>query len=127
MKEQGFAELILRFLRTVLLIDVSLASVTGLLSFLLGFRTVEAYATALVWTGLVLMFIAALTGAGGLSARAGDVGAYARSGAGNMSENLLQMAESRRSSLGCLFTLLVAGLGLTGTGYLLPVIFSLFG
>ena len=127
MKEQGNAELILRFLRTVLLIDACLAGVAGLIVFLLGFRTVEAYGTALIWTGMIVLFIAALTGAGGLSARAGDVGAYTRSGAGNMSENMLQMAESRRSSLGCLFTLLVAGLGLTGTGYLLPVIFSLFG
>ena len=126
MKEQGYAELILRFLRTVILLDASLAGVAGLIAFLLGFRTVEAYGTVLTWTGMLVIFIAALTGAGGLSARAGDVGAYTRSGAGNMSENMLQMAESRRSSLGCLFTLLVAGLGLTGTGYLLPVLSALF-
>ena len=126
MKEQGYPELILRFLRTILLLDASLAGTVGLVGFLRGWRTVEAYGSGLVWTGTVVLFIAALIGAGGFSARATDVGAYTLSGAGNRSENMMQMAEARRSSLGCLFTLLVAGLGLIATGYLLPVISSLF-
>ena len=119
-------ELILRFLRTVLLVDATLASGVGLIGFLLGLRTVEAYGSALNWTGIIVLFIAALTGAGGFSARATDVGAYTLSGAGNQSENMMQMAESRRSSLAFLFTLLVAGLGLITAGDLLPILSSLF-
>jgi hypothetical protein len=127
MKQQGYAEVILRFLRTVILIDAILAGVVGLVSLLLGLRTVEAYATALIWTGMTVMFIAALTAAGGFSARASDVGAYSLSGAGNRSENMMQMAESRLSSLGCFFLQLVAGLGLIVLGYLLPVISYFLG
>ena len=120
MKEQGYAELILRFLRTVVVIDATLAGIVGLISLLLGFRTVVAYASTLTWTGLIIIFIATLTAAGGFSARATDFGAYSLSGAGNESENMMHMAESRLSSLGCFFLLLVAGLGLVGLGYLLP-------
>ena len=126
MKEQGYAELILRFLRTVIMIDVSLAAAVGLISLLLGFRTVVAYGSTLIWAGLISMFIAALTAAGGFSARAADVGAYALSGAGNKSDNMMHVAESRLSSLGCFFLLLVAGLGLIGLGYLLPILWYLF-
>jgi hypothetical protein len=120
MKEQGYTELILRFLRTVVVIDATLAGIVGLISLLLGFRSVVAYASTLIWTGLIIIFIAALTAAGGFSARAADLGAYSLSGAGNESENMMHMAESRLSSLGCFFLLLVAGLGLVGLGYLLP-------
>ena len=126
MKEQGIADIILRFLRAVFFAGASLASAVALFGFFRGWRTAEAYGSALVWTGTIVMFIAALTGAGGLSARAGDIGAYTRSGAGNISENMLQMAESRRSALGCLLLLLVVGLGLMAVGYLLPVIASFF-
>jgi len=126
MKEQGYAELILRFLRTVVIIDVSLAAAVGLISLLLGFRTVVAYGSTLIWSGMIIMFIAALTAAGGFSARAADVGAYALSGAGNKSDNMMHVAESRLSSLGCFFLLLVAGLGLIGLGYLLPILWYLF-
>jgi len=127
MKEQGYAELILRFLRTVILVDAFLAGVVGLVSLLLGLRTAAAYGSALIWTGMVILSIAALTAAGGFSARAADVGAYSISGAGNRSENMMQMAESRLSSLGCFFLLLVAGLGLIALGYLLPVLSYLLG
>ena len=124
MKEQTIAEIILHFLRAVFLTGVSLVGAVMLVGFLRGWRTVEAYGSALVWTGAIVMLIAVLTGAGGLSARAGDIGAYTRSGAVNMSENILQMGESRRSALGCLLLLLVVGLGLMAIGYLLPVIVS---
>ena len=122
MNEQGYAEIILRFLRAVLRLDASLGGMVGLIGLLRGWHTWEAYGSALVWTGTIVMFVGALIGAGGLSARAEDVGAYTRSGAGNMTENMLQMAESRSSSLGCLFLLMIAGLGLIGVGYLLPFI-----
>jgi hypothetical protein len=122
MKGQGYAEVILRFLRTVILVDLILAGMVGLISFLMGVRTLAAYGSALIWTGMTIVFIAALMAAGGFSARAADVGAYSLSGAGNQSENMLRMAESRLSSLGCFFLLLVAGLGLIATGYLLPVL-----
>ena len=125
MKEQGYAEIILRFLRTVVVIDATLAGVVGLISLLLGFRTVVASASTLIWTGMIIIFIAALTAAGGFSARAADVGAYSLSGAGNQSENMMHMAESRISSLGCFLLLLVSGLGLVGLGYLLPILWYL--
>ena len=127
MKGQGYAEVMLRFLRTVILIDAILTGVLGLIGLLLGWRTVMEYGNALIWTGMILMFIAAFLGAGGLNARAGDIAAYTLSGAGNMSENIRQVAESRRSSLGCLFLMLVTGLGLIAIGYLLPVLSPFFG
>lgn len=127
MKEQAYAELILRFLRTVVVIDATLAGIVGLISLLLGFRSVVAYASTLIWTGLIIIFIAALTAAGGFSARAADFGAYSLSGAGNESENMMHMAESRLSSLGCFFLLLIAGLGLVGLGYLLPFLWDSLG
>ena len=127
MKEQGYAELILRFLRTVILIDTILTAVVGLIGILLGWHTVMEYGNALTWTGMLVIFIAAFLGAGGLSARSGDLAAYTLSGAGNMSENIRHVAESRRSSLGCLFLMLVAGLGLIAIGYLLPVLSPFFG
>lgn len=120
MKEQGITRIVLHFLRAVLLTCAGLSVAVGLVGVLRGWRTVEAYGSALVWTGTIVMLIAALTGAGGLSARAGDIGAYTRSGAGDMSENMLQMGESRRSALGCLVLLMLVGLGLIGLGYLLP-------
>jgi hypothetical protein len=127
MKEQGSAELILRFLRTVILLDTILTGVVGLIGLLLRWRTVMEYGNALIWTGMILMFIAAFLGAGGLNARAGDIAAYTLSGAGNLSENIRHVAESRRSSLGCLFLMLVTGLGLIAIGYLLPVLSPFFG
>jgi ABC-type Mn2+/Zn2+ transport system permease subunit len=127
MKEQGYAELILRFLRTVILLDTILTGVVGLIGLLLRWRTVMEYGNALTWTGMLVIFIAAFLGAGGLSARSGDLAAYTLSGAGNLSENIRHVAESRRSSLGCLFLMLVTGLGLIAIGYLLPVLSPFFG
>ena len=122
MKNQGYAEAILRFVRSVIYVDLILASAVGLISFVLGWRTAEIYGTALLRTGMLMILFACFIGIGGFSARAGDAGAYRTSGAGNMSENLMHIAESRQSSLGCFFLLLVAGLGLMAMGYLLPAI-----
>ena len=127
MKEQGYAELILRFLRTVILIDATLTGVVGLIGLLLRWRTVIQYGNALTGLGMLVIFIAAFLGAGGLNARAGDIAAYTVSGAGNLSENISHVAESRRSSLGCLFLMLVVGLGLIAIGYFLPVLSPFFG
>jgi hypothetical protein len=127
MKEQGYAELILRFLRTVIILDTIITGVVGLIGILVRWRTVMEYSNALIWTGMILIFIAAFLGAGGLSARSGDLAAYTLSGAGNLSENIRHVAESRRSSLGCLFLMLVTGLGLIAIGYLLPVLSPFFG
>lgn len=126
MTEYGYIEVVLRFLRSVFLTDASLAVTVGLIGIVRGWRTVEAFGSALIWTGMLVIFIAAFTGAGGLSARAGDVAAYTRSGAGDTAENMLQLAESRSSALGFLLLLLVVGLGLIGAGYLLPLISSFF-
>lgn len=125
MDKQGYPEVILRFARTVLLIDAVLASVVALIIFLLGWRTPEAYGFALNRTGVILLLLGCFIGIGGFSARTSDVGAYSISGAGNMSENLMHIAESRQNSLGCFFLLLVAGLVLMGVGDLLPAIITL--
>ena len=127
MKKLGYADVMLRFIGRVILLDAALAGVVGLASFLFGWRTVEAYATALIRIGVIVMFLAVFIGVGGYSARAGDAGAYSVSGAGNMSENLMHIADSARSSLGCFFLLLLTGLGLIVIGYLLPVVLVVFG
>ena len=127
MNKQGSAEIILRFLRTVLVIDVILAVIVGVITLLLDLHTVEAYGTLLVWAGVALMILSAVLGIGGLSSRMEDVGAYSLSGAGNMSENLRRIAESGQSSLGCFSLLLVAGIVLAATGYILQIISTLFG
>ena len=127
MNKQGYAEVILRFVRTVLLIDAVLAGVVTLIIFLLGWRTPEVYGLVLNRTGAILLLFGCFIGIGGFSARTSDLGAYSISGAGNMSENLMHIAESRQSSLGCFFLLLVAGLGLMAIGDLLPVVTTLIG
>lgn len=110
----------MRFLRTVLLIDAVLAGVVGLVGFALGWRTLEAYGTALVWVGTIVLFFACFMGIGGFSARVGDTVAYSIGSDGGMPKNLTRIAESGQSSLGCFFLLLFAGIGLIGVGYLLP-------
>ena len=106
----------------MILIDAILTGIVGLIGFVLGWRTAETYGTALLWVGMIVLFFACFIGVGGFSARAGDVGAYSLSGAGDMSENLMRIAESRQSSLGCFFLLLFAGIGLIALGYLFPLI-----
>ena len=125
MKEPGYATLILRFLRTVLLVDGLLAGGLGALSFLFHWRTVESYGMAMLWVGTLLMVFACFIMVGGFTARVRDADAYFVTHAGDMSENLLHIAESRQSSLGCVLVLLASGLGLRALGYLLPVIFML--
>jgi hypothetical protein len=127
MDKQEYAEVILRFVRTVLLIDSVLAGVVSLIIFALGWRTPEAYGIALNRTGVIILLFGCFIGIGGFSARTSDVGAYSISGAGDMSENLMHIAESRQSSLGCFFLLLVAGVGLIALGDLLPFITTLMG
>lgn len=123
MKEPGYATLILRFLRTVLLIDGLLAGGLGVLSFLFEWRTLESYGMALLWAGTILMVFACFIMVGGFTARVRDADAYYVTHAGDISENLSHIAESRQGSLGCFLVLLVSGLGLRSLGYLLPVIF----
>jgi len=67
MKTRSYAEVILRFFPTAILIDAILTGVVGLICFILGLRTVETYGIALIWTGVILMFLAAFIGAGGFS------------------------------------------------------------
>ena len=127
MKKQGYTGVIVHFLRSALLIDAILAVIVGLVSFALGFRTLEAYGTLLIWTGMGLILISCIIGVGSFASRTEDVAAFSLSRAGNMSENLKQIAESSRSSFGCFLQLLVAGFGLVALGYLLPVIGLLMG
>ena|GEM_PF-4041945 len=127
MKNQGYAEIILRFFRSIILIDLSLAAGVGLINFILGWHTFEAYDMTLMWTGTAMIFVSCLVGMGGVAARLEDVAAFHHSGAGNMSENLWQISNAGRDSLGCFILLLIAGLGLLGVSYLLPILALAFG
>ena len=126
MKEPGYGTVILHFLRTVLLVDGLLAGGLGVLSFLFHWRRVESYGMALLWVGTLLMIFACFIMVGGFTARVRDADAYFVTQAGDMTENMLHIAESRHSSLGCFLVILASGLGLRALGYLLPVIFMLF-
>lgn len=121
MKEPGYTTLILRFLRTVILIDGLLAGGLGILSLLFHWRTVDSFGMLLLWAGTLLMVFACFIMVGGFTARVRDADAYFVTHAGDMSENMRHIAESRQSSLGCFFVLLASGLGLRTLGYLLPV------
>ena len=114
MKNQGYA----RFLRGVLVLDVILAVIVGGIAYFLDLHSLEAYGTLLGWAGMALLLLACVLGIGGLSSRMQDVGAYSLSGAGNMSENLKQIAEAGQSSIGCFSLLLVAGISLIAIGYM---------
>lgn len=126
LKNQGYAKAILRFFRSVMLMDVIFAVIVGIISLLLDLYTLEAYGTLLVWAGVAVILLACLIGMGGFSSRVQDVGAFSLSGAGNMSENLQRIAEAGQSSLGCFSLLVVAGIGLVAIGYLLQIIPALF-
>src|SRR5215212_3809804 len=125
MRKQGLKDVLLHLFRAAILTDVILAMIIGLLSFLLGFRSMRAFETFLTWAGFGLVFFACFIGVGGVSARVQDISAFQISGAGHTSENLKQISESGRSSFGCFLLLLGAGLGLVVLGYLLPVIWLL--
>ena len=127
MNTPGSAEAILRFLRSVIVIDAIVAVIVGVISLLLDLHTLEAYGTPMVWTGVAVIVLACVLGIGGLSSRMEDVGAYNLSGAGNMSENLRRVAEAGQSSAGCFALLLVAGILLAAIGYILQIIPALFG
>jgi hypothetical protein len=126
MKRQGSTGAILRFLRAVILIDASLGAIVGLISFVLGLRTLEAYGTLLIWAAIGLILIACFIGVGSVASRTEDTTAFWLSRAGNMSDNLKRISEASQSSLGCFFLLLVAGLGLLISGYIIPVVPVLF-
>jgi hypothetical protein len=127
LKDQGYGEAILRFLRSVLLMDTIFAVMVGIISLLLDLHTLEAYGTLLVWAGAAVILFGIMIAMGGYSSRLEDVGAFNISRAGNMSENLRRVAEAGQSSLGCFSLLLVAGLALVVIGYMLQIIPTLFG
>ena len=122
MNKQSSAEVILRFLRTVLLIDAVVAVIVGVITLLLDLHTLEAYGTLLGWAGGAVIVLACILGIGRISSRVEDVGAYSLSGAGKMSENLRRVAEAGQSSFGCFSLLLAAGISLAGIGYFLQSI-----
>jgi hypothetical protein len=126
MKSLGHTDLVSRFLSMVIKTDVILAGIVGFACFLLGLRTAEAYSTALLRVGILVIILACIMVFGGFSARVQDVGAFTLTGAGDQSENLMRISESRQSSFGCFLQLLAAGFGLVALGYLLPVIWLLF-
>jgi hypothetical protein len=122
MKKEGIAVIILRFLRTILLIDLVLAVIVALVCFFLDLRTMEAYGTVLVWVGVGVMMFAGITGVGGFASRGEDAVAYSLSGAGNMIENLQRITDARTSNLGCFAHLIAAAIVLIAVGYLIQII-----
>jgi hypothetical protein len=122
MKPEGNLQIILRFLRSVLLIDLGVAVVVLIICFVMHLVTLEAFGTFLTWAGLILAALSAFLGVGGFASRAKDVADFSLSGAGDMGENLRRIAENGNSSLGCFSLLIVAALGLLGIGYLLQAI-----
>lgn len=127
MKENSNAEAIRRFLRPVLVMDVVLAVIVGILCVFLDLYTLEAYGTLLVWVGMAVFLVACVIGMGGVASRMEDVNAFHLSRAGNMAENLRRVAESGQSSVGCFALLLLAGILLVVTGYILQFIAARFG
>ena len=93
MKNQEWSGILLRFFRSVVLIDPSLAIIVWLISYVFGWRTPEAYGTVIIWAGIAVSLFASLAGIGGLSSRAEDAEAFSLSGSGNMSENFRRIAE----------------------------------
>jgi hypothetical protein len=126
MQQEGIPTIILRFLRTVLLIDLVLAAIVALVCFFLAIRTMLGYGTILVWVGFVVMIFAGITGVGGFASRGEDAVAYSLSGAGNMTDNLRRITDARSSNLGCMVHMIAAALLLIGLGYLIQVIAVLF-
>ena|ERR1043165_5978918 len=127
MERQSLKDIVFQFVRAAILTDVILTMLIGLLSFLLGFRSREAFETLLTWAGFGLILFACFISAGGVSARLQDISAFQISGAGDPSENLMRIAEAGRSSFGCFLQLLIAGLGLVLLAYLLPFLWILIG
>ena len=103
----------------VFMADVILATIVGLVGLALGLRMLESYGTLMIWAGNGLIFLATVTGVGGYASRAADSEAFRLSRAGNPSENLRHIAESSRSSFGCVLLLVSIGIGLDALGYLL--------
>jgi hypothetical protein len=124
-QHDGFAQAMLGFLRKVILIDASLATIVSLIGVALGLRMLESYGTLMIWTGTGLIFLATLVGVGGYASRAADSEAFRLTRAGNPSENFQHIAEAGQSSFGCVFLLVSLGLGLAGLGRLLSVIAAL--
>ena len=111
-----------RLVRGLLLADVIVAFVVAVISLLLRLHTWLAYGTLLVWSAGALIVLAGILTVGGLSSRLQDVGAYNLTHAGDMSENLHQIAEAGRSSIGCSLLLLMAGISLLAIGKFIQVI-----
>lgn len=122
MKTEGNLAIILRFLRSALLIDLGVAAVVLVICFVLDLVTLEAFGTFLTWAGVALAVFSTLLGIGGFAARPKDVIDFSLTGAGDMGENLRRIAENSSSSMGCFFILMLAALGLLGIGSVLSSI-----
>lgn len=118
MKTEGNLAIILRYLRSALLIDLGVAVVVLIICFAIDLVTLEAFGTFLVWAGAALAALSTFLGIGGFTSRIKDVTDFSLSGAGDMGENLRRIAENSNSSLGCFFLLIVSALGLIGIGFL---------
>ena len=125
MNEQGIINVVLRLLRSALLLDAGVAAALAVFCFVNNLASLEAYGTFLTWAGFAIIILASILGAGGLSSQMRDVADFSLTRAGNMAENLRQIAESKNSSLGCLILLVSAGLGLLGLGYIVKLIESM--
>lgn len=119
MKTDGNLAIILRFLRSALLIDLGVAAVVLVVCFVMDLVTLEAFGAFLTWGGIALAVFTSFLGVGGMISRHTDVTDFSLSGAGDMGENLRRIAENGNSSLGCFFLLIVSALSLIGIGSLL--------
>lgn len=122
MRDQNQVRTVQSLVHRVLIVDLILAALIGIISYLLEIRTLEGYGTLLTWAGAAVMTLACLTGIGGFASRSEDFAAFSRSGAGNMFEQLGHISDARQSSLGCFTLFISVGLGLVAIGYLLQII-----
>ncbi len=111
--------------RKILITDLILAALLGLVCFVLMIRTLGAYSIVLSWAGGAILIFACFTAVGGFSARVQDAAAYTMTGAGDMYDNLRQIAKSRSSNLGYLLQMLLMGFGLIGISYIIQYISDL--
>lgn len=93
----------------------------------LDLHTWLAYGTLLMWAGMALIVLAGILTIGRLSSRLHAVGAYNLSHDGDMFENLYQVAEAGRNSIGCSLLLLLAGISLLALGKFLQAIAAPLG
>lgn len=122
MQKNEIATFVWRTARTALVADLFFAIVVGIACFMLDLRSPEAYGTLLVWVGVAVLVLTTLMGIGGFTSRADDLRAFSMTGAGDMTENIRRIAESKQSSIGCFIQFILIGVSLIALGYLIQLV-----